>query len=211
MFATVGREHHCKQSKRPALIMKEVSFEEEVEKALMVLRKGGIILYPTDTVWGIGCDATNKEAVQKIYALKKRDDSKSMIVLVAEERDILKYVAAPDLSVFDFLQQQSRPTTVIFEGAIGFAENLIAEDGSIAIRIVQDKFCRHLVKRLGKPIVSTSANISGQTTAQTFAEIGEEIKMGVDHVVQWRQDDNAAAQPSQIIKWKDGEVVYLRK
>jgi L-threonylcarbamoyladenylate synthase len=191
--------------------MKEVSFEEEVEKALMVLRKGGIILYPTDTVWGIGCDATNKEAVQKIYALKKRDDSKSMIVLVAEERDILKYVAAPDLSVFDFLQQQSRPTTVIFEGAIGFAENLIAEDGSIAIRIVQDKFCRHLVKRLGKPIVSTSANISGQTTAQTFAEIGEEIKMGVDHVVQWRQDDNAAAQPSQIIKWKDGEVVYLRK
>ena len=191
--------------------MKEISFEEEVEKALAVLRKGGIILYPTDTVWGIGCDATNKEAVQKIYSLKKRDDSKSMIVLVAEERDVLKYVAAPDLSLFDFLQQQSRPTTVIFDGAIGFAENLVAEDGSIAIRIVQDKFCRHLVKRLGKPIVSTSANISGQPTPQTFHKISEEIKTGVDHVVQWRQDDDTPAQPSQIIKWKDGEVVYLRK
>lgn len=191
--------------------MKEVAFEEEVEKALTVLRKGGIILYPTDTVWGIGCDAANKEAVQKIYALKKRDDSKSMIVLVAEERDVLKYVAAPDLSVFDFLQQQSRPTTVIFDGAIGFAENLVAEDGSIAIRIVQDKFCRHLVKRLGKPIVSTSANISGQPTPQIFCEVREEIKTGVDHVVQWRQDDTTPAQPSQIIKWENGEAVYLRR
>jgi L-threonylcarbamoyladenylate synthase len=191
--------------------MQEISFEQEVENALQVLRNGGIILYPTDTVWGIGCDATNKEAAQKIYALKKRDDSKSMIVLVAEERDVLRYVAAPDLSVFDFLQQQSRPTTVIFEGAIGFAENLIAEDGSIAIRIVQDKFCRHLVKRLGKPIVSTSANISGQPTPQTFHQISEEIKIGVDHVVQWRQGDDTPSQPSQIIKWKDGEVVYLRK
>lgn len=191
--------------------MKEVSFEEEVEKALTVLRSGGIILYPTDTVWGIGCDATNKEAVQKIYALKKRDDSKSMIVLVAEERDVLKYVAAPDLSVFDFLQQQSRPTTVIFEGAIGLADNLVAENGSIAIRIVQDKFCRHLVKRLGKPLVSTSANISGQPTPQTFYQIGEEIKSGVDYVVQWRQNDATPAQPSQIIKWESGKVVYLRK
>jgi L-threonylcarbamoyladenylate synthase len=191
--------------------MQEISFEQEVEHALRILRNGGIILYPTDTVWGIGCDATNKEAVQKIYELKKRDDSKSMIVLVAEERDVLKYVAAPDLSVFDFLQQQSRPTTTIFEGAIGFADNLVAEDGSIAIRIVQDKFCRHLVKRLGKPIVSTSANMSGQPTPQTFHQISEEIKTGVDHVVQWRQDDDTSAQPSQIIKWKDGEVVYLRK
>ena len=149
--------------------------------------------------------------IKKIYQLKKRDDSKSMIVLVAEERDVLKYVAAPDLSVFDFLQQQSKPTTVIFDGAIGFADNLVAEDGSIAIRIVQDKFCRHLVKRLGKPIVSTSANISGQTTPQTFHQISEEMIIGVDHVVQWRQDDDTPSQPSQIIKWQDGEVVYLRK
>jgi L-threonylcarbamoyladenylate synthase len=191
--------------------MEEISFEQEVQNSLQVLRNGGIILYPTDTVWGIGCDATNEEAVQKIYALKKRSDSKSMIVLVAEERDILQYVAAPDLSVFNFLQQQLRPTTVIFEGAIGFAENLIAGDGSIAIRIVRDKFCRHLVKRLGKPVVSTSANISGQPTPQTFREIGEEIKAGVDHIVQWRQDDNAPAQPSQIIKWENGAAVYLRK
>jgi L-threonylcarbamoyladenylate synthase len=191
--------------------MEEISFEQEVENSLQVLRNGGIILYPTDTVWGIGCDATNEKAVQKIYALKKRSDSKSMIVLVAEERDILQYVAAPDLSVFNFLQQQLKPTTVIFEGAIGFAENLIAGDGSIAIRIVRDKFCRHLVKRLGNPVVSTSANISGQPTPQTFREIGEEIKAGVDHIVQWRQDDNAPAQPSQIIKWENGAAVYLRK
>jgi L-threonylcarbamoyladenylate synthase len=191
--------------------MAEISFEQEVEKALQVLRSGGIILYPTDTVWGIGCDATNKEAVKKIYALKKRDDSKSMIVLVADERDVLKYVAAPDLSVFDFLQQQSRPTTVIFAGAIGFADNLVAEDGSIGIRMVQDKFCRHLVKRLGKPIVSTSANISGQATPKFFGEISQEVKAGVDYIVQWRQDDKTFAQPSQIIKWQNGEVVYLRK
>src|SRR5690349_14337445 len=116
-------------------------FDIEVENALAVLRNGGVILYPTDTVWGIGCDATNEKAVQKIFQIKKREDSKSMIVLVADEREILQYVAAPDLSVFDFIEQQSRPTTVIYEGAIGLAENLVAADGSIAIRIVKDDFC----------------------------------------------------------------------
>src|SRR5688500_14228904 len=122
--------------------------DREVEAALAVLRSGGIILYPTDTVWGIGCDATNEKAVQKIFDLKKREDSKSMIVLVADEREVLKYVAAPDLLVFDFIKKQQRPTTVIFEGALDFPRNLIAADGSIAIRIVQDEFCRHLIKRL---------------------------------------------------------------
>lgn len=191
--------------------MKGNLFNTEVEKALAVLRNGGTILYPTDTVWGIGCDSTNEESVRKIFQLKKREDSKSMIVLVAEEREILKYVAAPDLSVFDFLQQQSRPTTVIYEGAIGLAENLVAPDGSLAIRIVQDEFCRHLVKRLRRPIVSTSANISGAPTPQSFQQISEEIKTGVDHVVKWRQDDNTPAQPSQIIKWQNGTVIYIRK
>ena len=134
-----------------------------------------------------------------------------MIVLVADEREVLKYVAAPDLTVFDFIEQQSRPTTIIYEGALGLAHNLIAPDGSIAIRIVNDEFCRHLVKRLRKPIVSTSANISGEATPPDFSNISEEIKKGVDHVVEWRQDDSSTSLSSQIIKWKDGEVVYLRK
>src|SRR5690349_4409775 len=136
-------------------------FETDIEHCLDVLEQGGIILYPTDTVWGIGCDATDTTAVQKIYALKARPDSKSMIVLVAEEKDILKYVASPDIAVFDYLQKTNKPTTVIYDGAISLADNLIAADGSIAIRIVRDKFCRHLIKRFRKPIVSTSANISG--------------------------------------------------
>ncbi len=185
-------------------------FDSEVEKALAVLCTGGIILYPTDTVWGIGCDATDERAVQKIFELKKRSDSKSMILLVAEEKEILHYVAAPDLSVFDFIKKQQRPTSVIYEGALGLAENLVATDGSIAIRIVQDKFCRHMIKRLRKPIVSTSANISGAATPKDFSDISEEIKNGVDHVVQWRQADYSTSLPSQIIKWKDGAPVFIR-
>jgi L-threonylcarbamoyladenylate synthase len=192
------------------MVMSKESFDNEVEQALAVLRNGGTILYPTDTVWGIGCDATNENAVQKIFALKKREDSKSMIVLVAEEREVLKHVAAPDLMVFDFIEQQSRPTTIIYEGAIGLARNLIATDGSIAIRIVSDEFCRHLVKRLRKPIVSTSANISGDTTPLNFTAISEEIKASVDHVVQWRQNDLTVSPPSQIIRWKDGAPVFIR-
>lgn len=190
--------------------MNKEFFDNEVETALAVLRNGGIILYPTDTVWGIGCDATNVEAVRKIYELKKREDSKSMIVLAAEEREVLQYVAAPDLAVFDFLQQQERPTTVIYDGAIGLAENLIATDGSIGMRITADEFCRHLIKRLRKPIVSTSANISGSTTPKSFAGISGEIKNGVDHIVQWRQDDKSSLPPSQIIRWKNGLPDFIR-
>ena len=185
-------------------------FDEEVQNALTVLRNGGIILYPTDTVWGLGCDATNKEAVQKIFDLKKRNDNKSLIVLMADQREILHYVTAPDLAVFDFIQQQSRPTTIVHENAIGFADNLLAEDGSVAIRIVNDDFCRHLIKRLKKPIVSTSANISNMATPATFAEVSDEIKSGVDYVVRWRQDDNRPVQPSQIIRWQNGAPMFIR-
>lgn len=191
--------------------MNKEFFNSEVEAALQQLRSGNIILYPTDTIWGIGCDATDKEAVGKIFSLKNREDSKSMIVLVAEERDILKYVAAPDLAVFDYLALQKKPTTVIFDGSIGLPDNLVSKDGSVAIRIVQDEFCRHLVKRLQKPLVSTSANISGEPSPQTFAQISGAIKSGVDHVVQWRQDDATPAQPSQIIKWVNGgEPIIIR-
>lgn len=189
----------------------EEFFIQEVEKALHVLRSGGVILYPTDTVWGIGCDATDENAVKRIYRIKKREDSKSLIILVAEEKDILHYVAAPDPAVFNFIEEQKRPTTVIFEHALGLPDNLIADDGSVAIRIVKDEFCRHLIKRLRKPVVSTSANISGERPAQNFSEVSMEIKKAVDYVVNWKQDDLSIAQPSQIIKWNnDGTSTVIR-
>lgn len=186
------------------------NFEKDIEACLSVLKEGGIILYPTDTVWGIGCDATNEKAVAKIYALKKRDDSKAMIILVADEREVLQYTAAPDLRVFDYLQSTVKPTTVIYEGAIGLANNLIAADGSIAIRICNDEFCRHLIKRFRKPIVSTSANISGTLSPKSFKEIQEEIKNGVDYIVTHRQNDDTIASPSSVIKWTNGQVEVLR-
>ena len=187
-----------------------VDFEKDIEQCLKTLKAGGLILYPTDTVWGIGCDATNKAAVAKIYALKKRADHKAMIVLVADERDVLQYVAAPDLQVFDHLEQTTKPTTVIYEGAIGLADNLTGEDGSIGIRICKDEFCRHLLKRFRKPIVSTSANISGEPSPALFTEISQGIKEGVDHIVHYRQDDTSPASPSSVIKWENGAVTVLR-
>lgn len=185
-------------------------FDQDIEQCLKVLQEGGIILYPTDTVWGIGCDATNEKAVAKIYALKKRPDEKSMIVLVAGERDVLHYVASPDLQVFDYLEQTAKPTTVIYEGAIGLADNLVAPDGSIAIRICRDEFCRHLLKRFRKPIVSTSANLSGALAPQLFSGITDEIKNGVDYIVQYRQQDTAPASPSSLVKWENGKVTVIR-
>lgn len=192
--------------------MEKELFELEVQNALDVLRSGGIILYPTDTIWGLGCDALDEKAVARIYQLKNREDSKSMIILLADDRDIMKYVAAPDPAVFDFIEQQERPTTIIFDHAIGLAENVIAEDGSVAIRLTSDPFCRHLIKRLQRPIVSTSANISGGPSPGNFKDISEAIRSGVDYVVKWRQDDTASSQPSRIIKWKgSGEYDVIRK
>ncbi len=187
-----------------------VDFENDIEQCLKAMNAGGLILYPTDTVWGIGCDATNEEAVERIYALKRRPDEKAMIVLVADERDVLRYVAAPDLQLFEYLQQTQKPTTVIYEGAIGLADNLVAQDGSIAIRICNEEFCKHLIKRFRKPIVSTSANISGQPPARLFSDITDEIKNGVDYVVRYRQDDRTAATPSSLIKWDNGTVTIIR-
>jgi L-threonylcarbamoyladenylate synthase len=187
-------------------------FENDIVNCIETLKSGGTILYPTDTIWGIGCDATDEKAVEKIYKIKNRPDSKSMIILVADERDILQYVSSPDLAVFDFLEEQTRPTTIIFEGAVGLPDNLVAEDGSVAIRIVQDEFCRHLIKRFRKPLVSTSANISGQPSPKSFSEISEQIKNSVDYIVKWRQDDVTESLPSQIIKWdNDGTVTIIRK
>lgn len=187
-----------------------VDFEKDIEHCLEVLRNGGLILYPTDTIWGIGCDASNEKAIEKIFTLKQRPDEKAMIVLVADERDIMQYVASPDLSLFDFLESQAKPTTVIYDGAIGLADNLIATDGSIAIRICKDEFCRHLVKRFRKPIVSTSANLSGQPSPKTFAEIADNIKDGVDYIVKYRQEDETITEPSSIIRWRNGEISIIR-
>jgi L-threonylcarbamoyladenylate synthase len=187
-----------------------LEFENDILKCLEVLKNGGTILYPTDTIWGVGCDATNSKAVEKIFSIKKRPNNKSVIVLVAEEKDILRYVAHPDLSVFDHLKTVHKPTTVIYEGAIGLADNLIGKDGSIAIRICREEFCRHLLKRFKKPIVSTSANISGESSPKNFAEINEEIKSSVDYVVEYRQQDRTNAEPSSLIQWQKGKPIIIR-
>jgi L-threonylcarbamoyladenylate synthase len=185
-------------------------FATEVEMALAALRKGEVILYPTDTVWGIGCDATAEDAIKKIYDIKQRNDSKSLIILVGDERDILHYVSAPDLAVFDFIAEQPKPTTFVFDGAINLPDNLIDTDGSIAIRIVRDEFCRHLIKRLRKPVVATSANVSGEPAPRLFSKISDKVKSRVDYVVGWRQNDSIPSQPSQIVRWRNGRVEYIR-
>jgi L-threonylcarbamoyladenylate synthase len=188
-----------------------MNFDNDINACLEVLKNGGLILYPTDTIWGIGCDATNETAVAKIFELKKRPDEKSLIILLADERSINKYVTQPDPAVFDYLEQTIKPTTVIYEGAIGLADNLIHEDGTVAIRIVQDDFCKHLIKRLQKPLVSTSANISGEASPKIFSEISAQIKSGVDYIVQHRRDDITIAAPSSIIKWNiDGSLTVIR-
>ena len=133
-----------------------------------------------------------------------------MIVLVADEKDIMQHVAAPDLTLFDHLNKTTKPTTVVYEGALGFADNIVAKDGSIAIRICKDEFCRQLIKRFRKPIVSTSANISGMPAPGIFKEISDEIKNGVDYIVQHKQHDETPAQPSSLIKWNNGKVTILR-
>ncbi len=188
-----------------------MDFNEDLEASLSVLRAGGLIVYPTDTIWGIGCDAANAEAVARIYALKQRAESKSMIVLVADDRDVLKYTAGVDLSVFDYLKRQTKPTTVIYNGAIGLAANLLAEDGSVGIRIVDEPFCRHLIKRLRAPVVSTSANISGHDSPGWFGEIDPAILDGVDYVVKYRQEDREKKVPSSVIRpQKDGQIEVIR-
>ena len=186
-------------------------FNTDIEACLRVLESGGLILYPTDTIWGIGCDATNEEAVEKIFALKKRIETKALIVLIADERSLLQYVASPHIEVFDYIQGVSKPTTIIYENAIGLAGNLLAEDGSVGIRICADEFCKHLIKRFRKPIVSTSANVSGFPPPKVFSDIDIAVKEGVDYVVHYRQDDTIPVEPSAVVKCnKDGRFTILR-
>jgi L-threonylcarbamoyladenylate synthase len=189
----------------------QLEFEHDIVRCLETLRQGGIILYPTDTIWGIGCDATNPAAVGKIFDLKQRPAAKSMIVLLADPRDINRYTSRPQPYIAEYLEKAIKPTTVIYEAALGLAENLVSDDGSIAIRIVQEDFCRHLIKRFRKPLVSTSANISGEDSPEIFTGISDEIKQGVDYIVRYRQEDDQPFRASAIVRFnKSGEPTILR-
>lgn len=186
-------------------------YKYDIENCIKVLSSGGLILYPTDTVWGIGCDPTNEDAVSKIYKLKNRNESKSMIVLVAEENDILNYTDSSELKIYDYIKGIYKPTTVIYQNAKHLAPNVINADGTIGIRIVKDDFCQQLIKAFGKPIVSTSSNVSGYPAPAMFADIDILIKEGVDYVVQHRQEEQVPGIPSTVIKMnEDGSYEILR-
>lgn len=175
--------------------------KEDLQEALRVLRSGGIIVYPTDTVWGIGCDATNEEAVQRIYALKQREDSKSMLMLLDSPAKLNYYLAdIPDAAWMLLEAASPKPLTIIYPNARNMAPSLIAEDGSIGIRITNEPFSKALCAQLKHPLVSTSANISGHPTAQFFAQIEPQIREGADYVCRFRREDDCPAEPSSIIK-----------
>lgn len=185
--------------------------EDDIKKAVEVMKKGGVILYPTDTVWGIGCDATNADAVAKVYAIKHRDDSKALICLVDSDARIQRYVRNVPEIAWNLLELAEKPTTVILDNAVNLAPNLIAEDGSIAMRITRESFSKELCYRFQKPIVSTSANISGEPAAQNYCDISEELINAVDYVCWSRRQEHKPHTPSSIIKLSEnGEVKIIR-
>lgn len=186
--------------------------KDEINKALEVLKQGGLILYPTDTIWGIGCDATNGEAVSRIFKLKGRDESKSLIILLDNESKLPSYVRdVPDIA-YDLIECAENPLTIIYSDAKNLAPNTIAEDGSVGIRIVKHQFCQQLIQRFRKPIVSTSANLSGHPSPAVFDDIAEEIIRGVDYVVHLADDKQSFGKPSTIMKLEaHGRFVFIRK
>ena len=186
-----------------------VDFEDDIKNCVAVLAAGGTILYPTDTIWGLGCDALNEAAVEKIFAIKHRPKEKSLIVLLADARDVLQYVAAPPPDIIAIIEAFDRPTTVIYEHALGFPANVVNADDSIAIRVTTDPFCKALIKRLRKPLVSTSANISGQPSAPIFNMIDAAVSGNVDYVVKYRQDDGVITSPSRLVKMDDNGVMEV--
>ncbi len=188
-----------------------VDFENDIKNCVTALAAGGVILYPTDTVWGLGCDAMNAAAVEKIAALKNRPKYKSMIVLLADAKDVLQYVAAPPPDIIAMLESFDRPTTVVYDGALGFPDNVVNQDGSIGIRVTNDPFCKALIKRFRGPIISTSANLSGEPAPAIFAEVVAAIANGCDYVAQYRQDDDTVSPPSRIVRLSDeGEMEVIR-
>lgn len=182
---------------------------EEIKKACQVMREGGVILYPTDTIWGIGCDATNEEAVRRVYEIKRRADSKAMLVLVDSAVKVDFYVQDVPEVAWDLIELADKPLTIIYSGARNLAPNLLAEDGSVGIRVTGEEFSRRLCQQFRKAIVSTSANVSGQPSPQNFSEISDEIKAAVDYIVDYRREETAQARPSSIIKLDKGGVIKI--
>ena len=186
-------------------------FKSDLQNCIATLQKGGTILYPTDTIWGLGCDALNDSAVKKIFTIKNRPSKKSLIVLVASVEMARKFVSPSNEILINYLIQQEVPTTGIFTGAQNLPDSLINEDGTIAIRITKDVFCKDLIIGFGHPIVTTSANLSGNTAAAIFTEIDPIIKNAVDYIVHYRQDDYQKAAPSHIVRaGKDNELIFIR-
>lgn len=182
---------------------------EDIKKACQVMNEGGVILYPTDTIWGIGCDATNEEAVRRVYDIKQRSDSKAMLVLVDSAVKVDFYVQDVPEVAWDLIEVADKPLTIIYSGARNLAPNLIAEDGSVGIRVTNEEFSKRLCQQFRKAIVSTSANISGQPSPGNFSEITEELKSLVDYVVEYRQDEMGHPKPSSIIKLDKGGVIKI--
>ena len=190
----------------------EEDLKQEIEAAVKVLKEGGVILYPTDTVWGIGCDAADREAVARVFEIKERADAKSLITLVADADMIGRYVKVIPQMAIELIEVNDKPMTIIYPGAMGLAENVVAEDGSVGIRIPQSEFCRQLCRRFGGAIVSTSANMSGEEAPATFEDINASILDAVDHIVDPFYEDGATGVSSQIIKvGLDGEIKVIRE
>jgi L-threonylcarbamoyladenylate synthase len=186
--------------------------DEDLKAAVETLRNGGLILYPTDTIWGIGCDATNSGAVAQIYRIKKRQDEKSLLILLDDENKLQDYVEEVPETAWKLIGLTDKPLTLIYPGAKNLAANLIAEDGSVGIRIVKDDFCRQMIRRFGKPVVSTSANISGMPWPPYYQKIDRSIIKSVDYVVSYRQDEKMRGKPSGIIKLgKGSEISVIRE
>lgn len=186
--------------------------EEDIKEAVEALRRGEVILYPTDTVWGIGCDATNTEAVKKIYEIKRRADSKALILLVGDVNMLWRYVDDVPEVAEQLIEVSDRPVTVIYDKARNLSPEVVASDGSVAIRVTSEAYSKELCRRLGRPIVSTSANISGEPTAATFADINDKIKKSVDYIAEYGRDNLTPALPSIIIKISsDSSFKIIRK
>jgi len=186
--------------------------EEELKKAYEIIRQGGIILYPTDTIWGIGCDAANAEAIGRIYDLKQRPDTRSMLVLIDSPEYLSHYVREVPEIAFDLIELSERPLTIIYSGAQNVAPNLIAQDGSLGIRVTREAFSQQLCRRMKKPLVSTSANISEHPAPANFSEIEEKILQGVDYVVNYRRHEKQKNQASSIIQLReDGTIKIIRE
>lgn len=182
-----------------------------MEKLIETLKAGGIILYPTDTIWGLGCDAMNGEAVRKIFALKKREKGKSPIILVESEKRLQDLVEVPPMA-WEIIDLSEKPVTIVYDNPKGLPQELLAEDGSIGIRLVKDNFCKKLIGKLNRPIVSTSANFSGEKSPMSFSEISEDLKQKVDAIAEEGQTQTAQWQGSSVIRvWQDGRIKVLRE